>query len=117
MKYRRFDSNGDYTFGNNNGSFLNGVEAIAQAIKTKVMLFSSEWWEDISIGIPMFESILGNVSSENDNMTYTLLITKRIKEIEEVIEVKNVKVVNSNRKLSFEIDVLTTEGEITVEVG
>ena len=54
MKYRKQLANGDYSFGNNIQDFYTGQEAIAQAIKTKILLFYGEWWEDISQGIPMF---------------------------------------------------------------
>lgn len=117
MKCRRLDSNGDYVFGNNFGDFIDGKEAIAQSIRTKVMLMSGEWWENISIGIPFFESILGNVSEDSVNMTATLLITQRILEIEEVVEVKDVKVYNEGRLFRITLEAVTTEGDINVEVG
>lgn len=116
MKYRKLDKNGDYMFGNNGLDFISDTEAVAQAIKTKVMLFYQEWWEDISIGIPMFQSIIGKVADSNLKMTYTLLLTKRIQEIEQVTSVSNVEVKQGNRSLSFKIDVDTIYGSTSVEV-
>ena len=53
MKYRKLDENGDYSFGNNSLDFISDADAIAQAIKTKILLFYGEWWENTAIGIPM----------------------------------------------------------------
>lgn len=116
MKYRQLDENGDYKFGNNELDFITDVEAVAQAIRTKVMLFYQEWWEDISIGIPMFQSIVGRVADTNLKMTSTLLLTRRIREIEQVTSVTNVEVIQGPRSLSFKIEVDTTYGSTSVEV-
>ena len=53
MKYRKLTSTGDYSFGNNMNDFVEGSEAIAQAIKTRVLLFYREWWESV-LWIPSF---------------------------------------------------------------
>lgn len=116
MKYRKLDSNGDYTFGNNELDFISDNEAVAQAIRTKVLLFYQEWWEDISIGIPMFQSIVGKVADTNLQMTATLLLTKRIQEIEQVTAVTNIKINQGKRAISFQINVETIYGSANVEV-
>lgn len=117
MRYRRLDENGDYCFGNNSLDYIDGNEAIAQAIKTKVMLFYQEWWENISIGIPMFQSIVGKVANQNLNMTATLLLTDRIKEVEGVVSVGNISIEKDNRSISFEIEVETIFGNTNVSLG
>ncbi len=38
MIYRRIDANGDYTFGQGKFNFVSGTEAVAQAIKTNLLL-------------------------------------------------------------------------------
>ena len=118
MICRKLDQNGDYLFGNNKLDYISGLEAVAQAIKTKVMLFYQEWWENIADGIPMFQSIVGKVADTNLQMTITLLVTNRIHEIQEVVTVKEVKVNSdsTNRVISFELKVDTIYGEAYVEV-
>jgi hypothetical protein len=37
----------------------NNPDAIAQAIKTRLLLFYGEWWEDITDGVPMWQKIFG----------------------------------------------------------
>lgn len=118
MLYRRLDQNGDYVFGNNKLDYISGKEAVAQAIKTKIMLFYQEWWENISAGIPMFQSIVGKVADVNLQMAITLLVTNRVQEIPEVVSVKDVKVNSdsSNRVISLELKVDTIYGEDYVGV-
>lgn len=116
MLYRTLDENGDYSFGNNKQDYIGGVDAIAQAIQTKVLLFYGEWWENIGIGIPMFQSIIGQMNPEALKISSSLLITQRIQEIPEVKSVNNVEIERDGRKLFFSIDVSTTEGQATVGV-
>ena len=82
MRYRRLDENGDYSFGNNSLDYIKDNDAVVQAIKTKLYLFYGEWWEDISLGLPMFQSILGQVSNENLRRTVILLSAEQIQSVE-----------------------------------
>lgn len=116
MLYRVLDENGDYSFGNNKQDYIDGVDAVAQAIQTKVLLFYGEWWENIGIGIPMFQSIIGQMNPEALKISSSLLITQRIQEIPEVQSVNNVEIERVGRQLIFSIDVNTTEGQATVGV-
>lgn len=92
MKARKLDSNYDYVFGNNAQDYLEGADAVAIAVRTKILLFYKEWWEDRGIGIPMFESILGRVSKDNARLAATNLLTKRVLEVPEVKSVTSVDI-------------------------
>lgn len=117
MKYRKLDENGDYVFGNNSYDYIEKDEAIAQAIKTKLYLFYGEWWEDISLGLPMFQSILGQVSNNNLRQTVILLCAEQINLVEGVASVDSISVDISARKLGLTIDVTTENGTtINLEV-
>lgn len=59
MRYRRLDKDHDYTFGQGRGSYLTGVDAVAQAIMTRLLLFTGEWWEDREDGLPLWQKMLG----------------------------------------------------------
>ena len=115
MKYRKLDENGDYVFGNNSYDYIEKDEAITQAIKTKLYLFYGEWWEDISLGLPMFQSILGQVSNNNLRQTVILLCAEQINLVEGVTSVDSISVDISARKLGLTIDV-TTENGTTVNL-
>lgn len=117
MRYRRLDENGDYSFGINSLDYIKDNDAVVQAIKTKLYLFYGEWWEDISLGLPMFQSILGQVSNENLRRTVILLSAEQIQSVEGVSSVDSIVVAISARKLTLSIDVTTEYGSsVSTEV-
>lgn len=117
MRYRQLDENGDYSFGNNSLDYIKDNDAVVQAIKTKLYLFYGEWWEDISLGLPMFQSILGQVSNENLRRTVILLSAEQIQSVEGVSSVDSIVVAISARKLTLSIDVTTEYGSsVSTEV-
>lgn len=60
MIYRKLDSTGDYVFGAGLGNFYkNQVEAVAQAVKTRLGLVRGEWFLNINAGTPYSTQILG----------------------------------------------------------
>ena len=115
MKYRGQDENGDYVFGHNKNDYVQGKLAIAYAIKSKILLFYGEWWEDIGIGIPMFQSIIGQGRSEALKNSAQMLISDRIKEIEEVAAINKVNIIFVKRTMEVQISITTTNNEV-VEV-
>lgn len=118
MKYRKLTAQNDYSFGNGLNDFYYDKEAIAQAIKTKILLFYGEWWEDITIGIPMFQSILGQVDQESIKTTSALLLRKRILETPGVRSVDDIQTEIIKRTLRFTIYCTTVENEqVEVEVS
>ena len=120
MKYRRITSSGDYSFGSGSKNYVDGNEAVAQAIRTKLLLFYGEWWENLGEGIPMFQSVLGQTNPETIKSSLSMLVEERIVEIQEVDSVKNIEIDydRKNRTISMEVDVTTTSGEIVnVEVS
>lgn len=67
MRYRREDPEGDYTFGQGDGTFLvNSPECVAQAVKTRFELWKGQWFLDTTEGTLMF-----NQSLENSVRTFT----------------------------------------------
>ena len=120
MKYRKLDQNGDYTFGAGSYDYISDDEAIGQAIKTKILLFYGEWWENLGEGIPMFQSVLGQTNPDTIKSSLSMLVEQRIMKIQEVDSVKNIEIDydRKNRTISMEVDVATTSGEIVnVEVS
>ena len=63
MIYRRLDDNWDMTFGNGKGCYLSSTEAVAQAVRSRLLLFLQEWWMNLNEGLPMWQMILGAPSS------------------------------------------------------
>lgn len=59
MKYRKLDANGDYLFGGEGQFFVDDPAGVAQAIQTRLLLMTNEWFLDSNEGTPYDESIRG----------------------------------------------------------
>ncbi len=73
MIYRRLDANGDYTFGQGKQDFLRDIDAVGQAIMTRLKLLLEEWWEDRQDGLPLWQSILGATGAQNTRIADSLI--------------------------------------------
>lgn len=114
MIYRRLDENWDYTFGNGKGNFISGVDAVAQAIATRLKLFMGEWWADRNDGLPLFQSILGYAGKNKE--TVDRLITERILGTQNVTGIKGITSSYSpdTRAYQFSATVDTAFGSVVV---
>jgi hypothetical protein len=112
VRYRRLDSSWDYTFGNGKGNYLVGIDAIAQAIKTRLLFFQGEWWENLLDGTPMFQSILG--ASGSKKTAIDRIIQKRIQDTPGVLVVSSMSSSFANREYSFTASVDTDFGTLAV---
>ena len=60
MRVRAMDANNDMTFGQGAANFyVNSPQAVAQIIKTRLLLFLGEWFLDTSQGTPWYSQVLG----------------------------------------------------------
>lgn len=117
MKYRKQEEyTEDFTFGYGKGNFIAGNASVAQAIKTKILLFYGEWWENLGLGIPMFQSIIGQTNKNTVNIAAQSLIRKRVLEVKEVLEIVSLSASVENRTFSCKI-VCRTDNEELVTVG
>ena len=85
MRYRKQDENGDYTFGNSLNNFhIDNVDAVAQAIDTRLKLWVGEWFADVSDGTGWSQAILGKHSQN----LYELTLRQRVLETLGVISIQ-----------------------------
>jgi hypothetical protein len=61
LSYLMLDSDYDPVFANNTS--LTGAQAVAQAILTRLRLFLGEWFENLNLGLPVFQTMLGQLGS------------------------------------------------------
>lgn len=116
MQYRRLDENGDYSFGRGSQDFVSGTLAVAQAIKTCLLLLEGEWWEDIQEGLPLFQNILGSSGSPESLNGVDLLIQERIARTPGVKNITNYSRTFQDREYSVTCTVETVYGDAAVEV-
>lgn len=113
VRYRREDDDGDYTFGQGDDTWLvNSPEAVAQAIKTRFMLWYGQWFLDTTEGTPWIQSVLGKQKPD----TYNLAIRRRILETQGVSAITefNTEVDGRTRRVTFTATVETIYGTTTV---
>ena len=113
MRYRREDDNGDYTCGQGDDTWLtNSPEAVAQAIKTRFLLWYGQWFLDTTEGTPWIQSVLGKQRPE----VYNLAIRQRIMETSGVSAINdfNTTVNTTTRRVTFTATVETLYGTTTV---
>lgn len=84
MRYRKLDSNGDYSFGRGALNFyIDSSAAVAQAIQTSLNLFQGEWFLDITAGVPWYTQVVGY----DTQALYDSLIKDKIKSVEGVLSI------------------------------
>ena len=70
MRYRQLSPTGDYTFGSNlNNFYIDVPAAVGQAVKTRLELWSGEWYLDITDGTQYIQGVLGKHSQSMADTT------------------------------------------------
>ncbi len=54
---------GDIVHDGNRLQYVSGIDAVAQALRTRLAFFRGEWFLDEEFGVPYFQSILGKQSA------------------------------------------------------
>lgn len=122
MKYRKLDENEDYTIGRRDEMY-EGTEAVAQAVKTRLLLLFGEWWENRQDGTPLFEKVLGQrlrVDETPDEID--LVFSERISGTQGVSEITRLesKIDAESRAYTAEITIKTvydTEFSVSISSG
>ncbi len=113
MRYRTLDAQGDYTFGASARNFLvDSPDAVAQAVRTRLMLFRGEWFYDTSQGMPWKTDVLG----KGTEAIYDLRIQAQILKTQGVtgIAAYASQINKDTRALSVQATIDTQFGQATV---
>lgn len=111
MKYRALDKDGDYQFGRQGIFLVDSPEVVAQAIATRLGLWTNEWFLDASEGTPYEGRILGYATQG----TRDLALKQRIVETPGVNAlVSYSSSVDANRKMTVNAVVDTIYGQTTI---
>lgn len=116
ITYRKLDSNGDPIQGQGTANFLSDLDAVAQAISTRLKLLQGEWWENQNAGTPIFQSMLGVSGSGKHPEAVALLLKQRILGTPFVVGVNSIATSydGNTRAFAFSCQVDTQFGTVTV---
>lgn len=109
IRYRKLTADGDYTFGQSAYNFHTGTEAVAQAAKTRFLLWRDTFWRDLSDGVPYLQEILGRGGGEQHIETITAILLKRLRGTPDVIAVPDFSTVydRATREYKFTATIQT----------
>lgn len=113
MRYRALDANGDYQVGRTAVFLVNSPEAVAQAIRTRLKLWTGEWFLDQTEGTPWKTEILGHRfagSNPDAAIKKRILQTPGVQEITDYSSTFN----GQTRSLSVTATVSTIYGQATI---
>lgn len=114
--YRALGPNNDPQMGHGSVNFLTDIDAVAQAVQTRLNLFQGEWWENIAEGTPMWQSILGGSGKVRQQQAVSLILQQRILGTPFVTGIRNVQFLFNvaTRQYSFAAVVETQFGSAVV---
>lgn len=112
MRYRKLSASGDYIFGEGKSEFyVNNPEAVAQAVRTRLLLFTGEWFLDLTEGMPYKEQVLGRGTLN----LYDQAIKDRILTTQGVLSIVDyASVLDQNRNLTVAVVIETIYGTVRV---
>lgn len=113
MRYRKQDTNGDYVWGHQQNDFwLNTPDGVALAIKTRLALFTGEWFLDVTDGTPWTTQVLDKYTKDQ----YDAAIQDRILGTQGVTQISDYSssVNTTTRKLTVNATVETQYGTTAI---
>ena len=110
------DADGDLDFSSGSLRYTQGIEAIAQGIRIRVLMVAGEWFLDLDLGVPWFTEILGRKPTI---ARVRALLRKAIIAAPGVLEILSIDVSidSSTRRLTATWSVSTDVGELTQELA
>lgn len=113
MRYRKLDSNGDYSFGHGAADFWHNVpEAPAQAVRTRLSLWQGEWYLDNREGMPWNTRVLG-VRTANTRDAVIRRHVLRTQDVTEILAYSSA-LVRDTRQFVVNVEIDTTYGRFQI---
>lgn len=113
LRVRALSATGDYTFGRSQGNFLiDSAAAVAQLVKTNLLLLQGEWFLDLTYGMPWFQGVLGTGTKN----IYDMLIQDNVLSTPGVTKILDYSSDLQGRTLSVTMTILTQFSTATVQV-
>lgn len=113
MKYRKLTADGDYVFGARDHFHQDTADGVAQAIRTRLLLWTGEWFLDITEGTAYADQVLGFVAQQRRDVT----VQSRIQDTLGVTELTSYSaLVDADRRYTVTATVVTAYGQTTLAV-
>lgn len=113
MRQRQLLPSGDFSYGSGLPFLANTPDCVAQAILTRMRLYTSEWFLDTSEGLDLKGSILGFTQPA----TRDLAVQARILDTEGVLRINQyVSLLNKDRQFTVLAEVETIYGAVAIEL-
>lgn len=113
---QQLDANNDPIEGPNGPVFLADIDAVTQIIYTTLRLLLGEWFQDLTIGFPLFQQLLGSSGSPTSQAGVMLIIQQTIKSCPFVLGIPVFSFSRNtvSRRSTFTANVSTAFGTIIV---
>jgi hypothetical protein len=115
IQYLQLDVNDDPIF--DPAANLTDAYAVTQAILTRLRLFLGEWWENANIGLPVFQSILGQLATSQGLAAMTLAVQQNIEGAPYVTSVSDLAVDFTDGRLAITGLAYTQFGPIAISMA
>jgi hypothetical protein len=96
---------------------LTDAYAVNQDIMTQLRLFLGEWWENLNLGLPVFQQMLGQLGTPQGLTAMQLTIQQAILAVPYVTSVTNIAPTFVNGRLSVQYAVTTQFGVVAGNVS
>lgn len=95
---------------------LTNLQAVAQAINTRLLLFKGEWWENLNEGTPYFQQILSQRATPQNLQVMALALANRVSTTPFVSSVTDISctINDATRLLMFSCIAKTSFGSVPV---
>jgi hypothetical protein len=113
MRYRKLSPTGDYLLGQAGQFLVDSPEVVAQAIQTRLLLSTGEWFLDLTEGTPYSTEILGTGTQGSRDQA----IKERILDTPGVVELVSYSSAVEDRRFSVSARVSTIYGPTTINVN
>jgi hypothetical protein len=112
ISYLALDADNDPIFAD--GTSLTDGAAVKQAVLTRLRLFFGEWWENLTLGLPVFQLMLGQLASQRGLNAMQAAVQQVISGTPYVTSVTSVQVSFNNGQFGFTAVVQTAFGPVSI---
>ena len=116
ITYRQLGPNNDPYWGQGQANYLSNLQAVEQAIYTRLLLLQNEWWANTSDCLPLWQGVLAFGASQRGQQQMELMISSRILGTPYVISLSSVAVPfnPTTRSFGYSASVSTQFGQFNV---